>query len=135
VCVMSAAGDRGDDSIMRQAELMANACDEFILYETAACQRGRADGEIFKLLRRGLAKGKRVASFREISGELPAIETAMKELRPGRLTLVVHDNVDRSIDYVTRYLQTRSWEVAEHPGRLGAPTRSVERSREPQPAV
>ena len=133
VCVMSAAGDRGDDSIMRQAELMANACDEFILYETAACQRGRADGEIFKLLRRGLAQGKRVARFREISGELPAIEAAMKELRPGLLMLVFHDNVDRSLEFVTRYLQTRSWEVTEHPGRHGPPVRLVEQTREPQP--
>ncbi|MHB8973713.1 MAG: cyanophycin synthetase [Pirellulaceae bacterium] len=136
VCVMSAAGDRGDDSIMRQAELMANACDEFILYETAACQRGRADGEIFQLLRRGLAKGNRAARFREISGELPAIEAALKELRPGLLLLVIHDKVDRSLEFVTRYLQTRSWEVAaEHPGRHGPSARLVERARELQPAV
>jgi cyanophycin synthetase len=135
VCVLSAAGDRPDDSIMRQAELLANACDEFILYEEPACQRGRSDGEIFKLLRRGLERGRRVAKFREVPGELQAIEAALAQIRPGLLMLVIHDNVDRSLAFVTHYLRTRSWEVAAHPARQGPPVPVGIRTRAPQPAA
>ncbi|MHB8970558.1 MAG: cyanophycin synthetase [Pirellulaceae bacterium] len=135
VCVLSAAGDRPDDSIMRQAELLANACDEFILYEEAACQRGRSDGEIFQLLRRGLERGRRVAKFQQVPGELQAIEAALAQIRPGLLMLVIHDNVDRSLAFVTHYLRTRSWEVAAHPARLGPPIPVGIRTRAPQPAA
>jgi cyanophycin synthetase len=135
VCVMSAAGDRPDESIMRQAELLGNACDEFILYEEAACQRGRPDGEIFQLLRRGLERGRRITKCQEVAGELQAIETALKQIRPGLLMLVIHDNIDRSLAFVTHYLRTRSWETATNPVRPGSPAPVTIRTREPQPAA
>lgn len=135
LCVMSAAGDRGDDSIMRQAELMANACDEVILYETAACQRGRADGEIFRLLRSGLARGKRATVYREIPGEMAAIEAALQELRPGMLMLVVHDDVDRSLEYVGHFLQRRNRNAAKPSEMPRPPIRRAELMRATQPAV
>ena len=49
--VISGAGDRRDDDIRQQTEILGDAFDEVILYQDA-CQRGRADGEVLALLRR-----------------------------------------------------------------------------------
>ncbi|MBL8480630.1 MAG: cyanophycin synthetase, partial [Rhodocyclaceae bacterium] len=43
--VISGAGDRRDEDIRRQTELLGDAFDEVILYQDQ-CQRGRADGEV-----------------------------------------------------------------------------------------
>ena len=50
--------DRPDDSIIRQAALLGDAFDRVLLYEEPARFRGRAKGEMFGLLRRGLASGR-----------------------------------------------------------------------------
>ena len=51
--VISGAGDRRDEDLRRQTEILGDAFDEVILYQDAA-QRGRADGEVIALLRDGL---------------------------------------------------------------------------------
>jgi cyanophycin synthetase len=48
--VISGAGDRRDEDIRRQTEILGDAFDGAILYQDA-CQRGRADGEVLGLLR------------------------------------------------------------------------------------
>jgi cyanophycin synthetase len=54
--VISGAGDRRDQDIRQQTEILGDAFDEVILYEDQ-CQRGRQDGEVVALLRQGLANG------------------------------------------------------------------------------
>jgi cyanophycin synthetase len=56
--VISGAGDRRDDDIRQQTEILGDAFDEVILYQDA-CQRGRADGEVIALLREGLVNASR----------------------------------------------------------------------------
>ncbi len=51
--VISGAGDRRDQDIREQTEILGDAFDTVVLYQDQ-CQRGRADGEVLALLRDGL---------------------------------------------------------------------------------
>src|SRR5262249_20303242 len=82
--VSTAAGDRSDEDIRRQAEIIAKSFDEIDIYEDQ-CTRGRADGEILDLMRRGFAAVGRSARVLQASGELAAIGAAIAALRPGDL--------------------------------------------------
>jgi len=74
--VISGAGDRRDDDIREQTRIIGDAFDEVVLYQDA-CQRGRVDGEVLKLLRQGLEGAKRTRQVDEIYGEFLAIDKAM----------------------------------------------------------
>src|SRR6185436_14223081 len=74
--VYTAAGDRRDCDIIRQGELLAGAFDGVILYEDHYI-RGRAEGEITRLLRQGLAKGPRIQAIQEVRGAIKAVEKAL----------------------------------------------------------
>jgi cyanophycin synthetase len=74
--VISGAGDRRDEDIRQQTEMLGHAFDEVVLYQDQ-CQRGRADGEVLALLRAGLAQATRTKVTHEIQGEF-LIDTAME---------------------------------------------------------
>jgi cyanophycin synthetase len=97
--VISGAGDRRDEDIRRQTEILGDAFDDVILYEDQ-CQRGRADGEVLGLLREGLAKAKRTQSVKEIQGEFLAIDTALESLQAGDLCLVLVDQVEEALAHI-----------------------------------
>jgi cyanophycin synthetase len=54
--VISGAGDRRDEDIRRQTEILGDAFDDVVLYEDQ-CQRGRADGEVLAAVARGSLPG------------------------------------------------------------------------------
>jgi cyanophycin synthetase len=97
--VISGAGDRRDEDIRRQTEILGEAFDEVILYEDQ-CQRGRGDGEVLALLRQGLAGAPRTARVQEIRGEFLAIDTALDQLEPGDLCLILIDQVDEALAHI-----------------------------------
>jgi len=101
--VYSAAGDRRDCDMIRQGELLGDAFDRVILYEDHY-PRGRADGEIMGLFRRGLAGAARAREIQEFHGNLKAIESALRNARPGELVVVQADVIDETLDYIRRYL-------------------------------
>ena len=103
-CVYSAAGDRRDCDMIRQGELLGNAFDQVILYEDHDL-RGRAEGEIIRLFRNGVEKGKRVRQIDEIQGADPAVEFALRGAKPGDLVLVQADTVDETVSFIRRYLE------------------------------
>lgn len=124
--VFSADGDRGDESILRQIEIIGSGFDRVILYEEEARMRGRADGEILTLLRQGLANATRTTEIVEANGELGAIQLALDTVRPGELLVVLHDAVEASLAFIQQYLATSGRhrdasvagvEVEEHDGR------------------
>src|SRR5690606_19843995 len=90
--VISGAGDRRDDDLRRQTEILGDAFDDVVLYEDQ-CQRGRADGEVLALLRQGLAGARRARRVEEIRGEFLAIDMALARLEAGDLCLVLVDQV------------------------------------------
>jgi cyanophycin synthetase len=97
--VISGAGDRRDEDLRRQTEILGDAFDDVILYEDQ-CQRGRADGEVLGLLREGLSKAKRTQSVKEIQGEFRAIDTALESLQAGDLCLILVDQVEEALAHI-----------------------------------
>ncbi len=97
--VISGAGDRRDEDIREQTAILGEAFDEFILYQDA-CQRGREDGEVLRLLRQGLSKAQRAQRVDEVRGEFVAIDTALERLQPGDLCLVLVDQVEEALAHL-----------------------------------
>jgi cyanophycin synthetase len=99
--VISGAGDRRDEDISRQTELLGDVFDEIILYQDQ-CQRGREDGEVLILLQRGLVNAKRAVKIDEIQGEFLAIDTALSRLEAGDLCLILIDQVDEALVHIAQ---------------------------------
>jgi len=99
--VISGAGDRRDDDIRQQTEILGDAFDDVILYQDA-CQRGREDGEVIALLRAGLADAKRTRETLEITGEFLAIDTALGRLESGDLCLILIDQVEDALARIAK---------------------------------
>ena len=102
--VISGAGDRRDDDIRQQTEILGEAFDDVILYQDA-CQRGRADGEVIALLRAGLANSQRVKHIDAIDGEFIAIDAALARLQPGDLCLILIDQVEEALAHIAKRIE------------------------------
>jgi cyanophycin synthetase len=99
VVVISGAGDRRDQDIRDQTQILGTAFDEVILYQDA-CQRGRSDGEVLQLLREGLNGAPRTSHVQDIQGEFNAIDTALSRLSSGDLCLILIDQVEAALAYI-----------------------------------
>ena len=97
--VISGAGDRRDEDIRMQTEILGEAFDDVVLYQDQ-CQRGRADGEVLALLQQGLANASRSTRIDEIHGEFLAIDTALARLAPGDLCLILVDQVEEALAHI-----------------------------------
>ena len=102
--VISGAGDRRDQDIRDQTKILGQAFDEVLLYQDA-CQRGREDGEVIALLREGLQGAARTSHVQDIQGEFNAIDTALARLSPGDLCLILIDQVEEALAYITEKVQ------------------------------
>jgi len=109
--VISAAGDRRDEDIREQTQILGAAFDDVLLYQDAA-QRGRADGEVIALLREGLRGAPRTRRVEEIHGEFVAIDQALANLEPGDLCLVLVDQVEEALEHLARRIAEASEPVA-----------------------
>ncbi|MCC2962518.1 cyanophycin synthetase [Massilia sp. IC2-278] len=99
--VISGAGDRRDQDITQQTEILGAAFDDVLLYEDQ-CQRGRADGEVVALLRQGLQGASRTSHVEEIYGEFVAIDRALERLSDGDLCLILIDQVDEALAHIAK---------------------------------
>jgi cyanophycin synthetase len=99
--VISGAGDRRDQDIRQQTQILGTAFDDVLLYQDQ-CQRGRADGEVLKLLREGLDGATRTGHVEEINGEFVAIDRALARLDKGDLCLILIDQVDEALAHIAR---------------------------------
>ena len=97
--VISGAGDRRDEDIRIQTQILGQAFDDVLLFQDA-CQRGREDGEVLALLRQGLEGASRTSRVDEIRGEFIAIDTALERLQPGDLCLVLVDQVEEALAHL-----------------------------------
>ncbi|GGH62604.1 cyanophycin synthetase [Comamonas phosphati] len=101
--VISGAGDRRDQDITEQTQILGKVFDEVILYQDA-CQRGREDGEVLALLRKGLEGAPRTSYSTEIHGEFIAIDHALARLQPGDLCLVLVDQVEEALEHLRKHV-------------------------------
>jgi cyanophycin synthetase len=99
--VISGAGDRRDQDITQQTEILGSAFDEVLLYQDQ-CQRGRADGEVVRLLRQGLNGATRTSHVEEINGEFLAIDRALARVDEGDLCLILIDQVDEALAHIAK---------------------------------
>ena len=99
--VISGAGDRRDEDIRVQTEILGDAFDSVVLYQDQ-CQRGRADGEVLALLQEGLKNARRARDIKEIRGEFLAIDTALAELKAGDLCLILVDQVEEALGHIAK---------------------------------
>jgi cyanophycin synthetase len=102
--VISGAGDRRDEDIRQQTQILGDAFDEVVMFEDQ-CQRGRSDGEVIALLRDGLAQAKRTTQRHEVFGEFVAIDLALNALQPGELCLVLVDQVEEALAHIGARVQ------------------------------
>ncbi|MDN3921260.1 cyanophycin synthetase [Roseateles violae] len=102
--VISGAGDRRDEDIRVQTQILGKAFDEVLLFQDA-CQRGREDGEVLALLREGLEGATRTRKIDEIRGEFVAIDTALDRLQPGDLCLVLVDQVEEALAHLAQRIK------------------------------
>ncbi|MBI1345538.1 cyanophycin synthetase [bacterium] len=116
--VYTAAGDRRDEDIVRQAEMIADGFDHWVMYEDA-CTRGRQDGDVIRLMKQGLTAARRLKSHVETRGEFRAIAMALDLLQPGDLLLIQADQVEEAIVFVEQHLQSalpaNAWDSGEIP--------------------
>ena len=103
--VISGAGDRRDEDIREQTRIIGEAFDDVVLYQDA-CQRGRVDGEVLKLLRQGLDGAKRTTHIDEIHGEFLAIDRAMERLQKGDLCMFYHSNEGKEVVGIVKVVKT-----------------------------
>lgn len=99
--VISGAGDRRDQDIRQQTEILGESFDDVVLYQDQ-CQRGRADGEVIALLREGLGNASKTSRVDEITGEFIAIDLAMDRLQAGDLCLILIDQVEEALAHIAR---------------------------------
>ncbi|MBC3931439.1 cyanophycin synthetase [Undibacterium curvum] len=99
--VISGAGDRRDQDIRQQTEILGDAFEDVILYQDQ-CQRGRADGEVVALLRDGLKTAKKTTRVDEITGEFVAIDLALERLQAGDLCLILIDQVEEALAHISK---------------------------------
>ncbi|MDR0578680.1 MAG: cyanophycin synthetase [Candidatus Accumulibacter sp.] len=99
--VISGAGDRRDEDIRQQTEILGDAFDAAVLYQDQ-CQRGRADGEVLALLRQGLENARRTRDVVELRGEFLAIDTALAQLKAGDLCLILVDQVEEALAHIAK---------------------------------
>ena len=84
--------------------MLGDNFDSVILYEDRYV-RGRAEGEIMRLMRQGLTEGKRVSEVEEIRGAIASVERALATVQPGELLLLQADEIDVTVDYLKGYLE------------------------------
>ncbi len=99
IVVISGAGDRRDQDIRELTEILGETFDEVILYQDQA-QRGRSDGEVMALLRKGLAGTRRPKVVEEIRGEFVAIDAALDRLAANDLCLILIDQIDEALAHI-----------------------------------
>ena len=109
--VISGAGDRRDQDISEQTKILGQAFDDVILYQDA-CQRGREDGEVLRLLQQGLAGASRTSYVTEIQGEFVAIDHALARLQPGDLCLVLIDQVELALAHLQKHVDEAAGSAA-----------------------
>jgi len=102
--VISGAGDRRDEDIRDLTRILGNTFDSVILYQDA-CQRGREDGEVLRLLQEGLIGATKTKQIKEIHGEFIAIDTALNDLDAGDICLILIDQVEESLAYLKQQVR------------------------------
>jgi len=100
--VYSAAGDRRDEDLFRQGQLLAETFDRVVIYEDAYI-RGRQPGEITEIISRGIASALRpdCPTVIEAGGTwCQAAALVLDAVRSGDLVLLQPDTVEQTVAWL-----------------------------------
>ena len=100
--VYSAAGDRRDEDLLRQGELLGRTFDRVVIYEDAY-RRGRSPGEITQLITTGIQRteplGRR--AIVEPGGDwATAAALVLDAVQPGDLVLLQPDTIEQTMPWL-----------------------------------
>lgn len=107
--IYSVAGDRRDEDLRTQGELLAGAFERIVIYEDAYI-RGRKPGEITAILSEGVRRKETSARPIKIESGHGWNESASRVLdsvRPGDLVLLQADTVDGTMEWLAESYQGR----------------------------
>jgi cyanophycin synthetase len=127
--VYTAAGDRRDQDIVRQAHIIGDFFNDIYIYEDQ-CTRGRPDGEIMRIMREGFGPEQPGRAIVQEAGELAAISSALASLKPGELLLCQVDQIELALRHVMELV--RQSESPTPPAHGAAKAKAV---ATPVPAV
>jgi cyanophycin synthetase len=106
-CLVFSGCNRRDVDVIDMGEIAGNSFDRVILYGDRG-NNDRSDGELNSLLRQGLSRGQRVAELVETASEAEAIETALRQMQPGELTVVGVESIEEALALIQQHLAARA---------------------------
>ncbi len=98
VAVYSTAGDRRDEDMVQQGQLLGEFFDKVVLYE-GAYARGRKAGDIIQLFLEGMKQGQRVREHQTFPTWAESAQSVLNEAKAGDLLLIQADHVDESVNF------------------------------------
>jgi cyanophycin synthetase len=107
--VVGGPGDRRDEDLINLGKLSAGIFDRIIVKEDDD-KRGRADGEVAKLICRGITEANPKMMYETILKETDAIAKALSQASPGCLIVFLPETVSRAIKLITDYSASNSGE-------------------------
>jgi cyanophycin synthetase len=119
IAQVSTPGDRRDEDIRRVGAIVGATFDEIVIREEPE-RRGRAPGEISRLLREGAASvGASPDRLHDVPGETESLDACLALARPGDLVVVTPASTDAGWRRVLAF-QVRHAEPAAAPARVMA---------------
>ncbi len=112
LAVYSTAGDRRDEDMIRQGELLGEFFDQVYLYE-GSYVRGRQKGDIIQCFKTGLDRGGRTKESQSFETWKIAVEHTLSITRAGDLVLIQADEVDESVAFFRDLLTRPTGAVVE----------------------
>jgi cyanophycin synthetase len=101
--VLDAAGDRSDEEIRALGAMAGRTYDEIYLFEGYDL-RGRAEGEVLRLLREGvLSSGFPEGRLREFRDPEAAWRMALVKGRPGRLVVILSPRAEATLQVIRAF--------------------------------
>ena len=100
--VYSAAGDRRNEDLLRQGELLGRTFDRIVIYEDAY-RRGRSPGEITRLIAEGIVRttqSKRRAVVESGGDWETSAATVLDAVKPGDLVLLQPDTIEQTMPWL-----------------------------------
>lgn len=94
IAVVNTPGDRRDEDVRELGRVAAASFDELVLREQPDL-RGRAPGEVMRLLQEGaVSAGFPAERIHQIAEELASVEAALRMARPGDLLIILPTDVE-----------------------------------------
>jgi cyanophycin synthetase len=103
--VIGVPGDRRDDSIEKVGEISAKYLDKIYIKEDLD-KRGRKEGEVARILEKGVLKHKKTKNIDIILDEVEALDSAINNSIDGDVIVVFFEEFERLVDYLKEKEET-----------------------------